>query len=309
MNVIPNKKFLLKNVFILSIVLVQPFSIYIFASELPKKDLGVAVGPQYDSTHVYIAPSDMDTFVNSFVATFGGQPSKPSVTNVLPVYSSTKFRYVISPVGMLSVFAYTTPIPYPFGQERYGYLVSDMDEAIKEARAAGAEVIVEPFNDPIGRDAVIQWKDGVKTQLYWHNTPPSYAPLKTIPDNRIYISPDRADEFVSNFIRFSHGKVIEDNKKANGAEIGRPNYIFRQIRIESPFGKMQIMVTDGHLPYPFGYDITGYQVDNLNDTLAKATNAGAKILSKPYDAGDRNTAILQFPGGYIAEVHDLKKAN
>ena len=34
---------------------------------------------------------------------------------------------------------------------------------------------------------------------------------------------------------------------------------------------------------------------------------GAKILSKPYDVGDRKTAILQFPGGYIAEVHDLKK--
>lgn len=52
---------------------------------------------------------------------------------------------------------------------------------------------------------------------------------------------------------------------------------------------------------------TGYQVDNLNDTLSKTTNAGAIILSKSYDAGDRNTAIVQFPGGYIAEIHDVKK--
>src|ERR1700722_3812498 len=29
---------------------------------------GVAVGPQYDSTHVYLAPADLDTFVTSFTA-------------------------------------------------------------------------------------------------------------------------------------------------------------------------------------------------------------------------------------------------
>jgi predicted enzyme related to lactoylglutathione lyase len=286
-------------------LLLQLFSVPIFADE--QKNLGVAVGSQYDSTHVYVAPKDLAAFVNSFVATFGGQASKPIVSNVTPVDSKTTFRYIMSPVGMLSVFAYQTPIPFPFGQERYGYLVTDMDQAIKNAKAAGAEVVVEPFKDPIGRDVVIQWSGGVKTQLYWHFTAPAYAPLQTIPENRVYVSSDRADEFVREFLNFSHGKVVEDNKQADGAEIGRSNYTFRRIRIESPFGKMQVMVTDGHLPYPFGYELTGYQVDNLNDTLAKATNAGAKILSKPYNAGDRNSAILQFPGGYIAEVHDLKK--
>src|SRR5580704_16991084 len=115
----------------------------------------VAVGPQYESTHV--APVDLDAFVKSFSATFGGQPSKRTVTNVLPVPSSTEFQYVWTPVGTLSVFAFETPIPFPFGQERTGYLVTDMGEAIKAARAAGAEVIVEPFKDQIGVDAVIQW--------------------------------------------------------------------------------------------------------------------------------------------------------
>ena len=33
----------------------------------------VAVGAQYDTTHVYVAPSDVDGFVTSFLATFGGQ--------------------------------------------------------------------------------------------------------------------------------------------------------------------------------------------------------------------------------------------
>jgi hypothetical protein len=267
---------------------------------------GISVGSQYDSTHVYVAPKDLNAFVSSFVATFGGQGSKPMVTNVLPVPSSTKFRYIMSPVGMLSVFAYQTPVPFPFGQEHYGYLVTDMDQAIKAAREAGAEVVVEPFKDPIGRDAVIQWPGGIKMQLYWHFKSPSYPPLTTVPDNRIYISPDRADDFIHSFSQFAHAKVVEDNKQANAGEIGRANESFRRIRIESPFGKVQVMVTDGHLPYPFGYDITGYQVANLNDTLVKAKAVGVKILSQSYDAGDRSTAILQFPGGYIAEVHALK---
>lgn len=278
----------------------------VFAKEVNPINQGIGVGPQYSTTHVYVARKDLDKFVASFVATFGGQPSKPSVTNVLPVQSHAIFRYIMTPVGNLSVFAYQTPVPFPFGQEHYGYLVTDMDQAIKVARRAGAEVVVEPFKDPIGRDAVIQWDGGVKMQLYWHNTPPSYAPLKSIPESRIYISHDRADDFVRGFVRFSNGKVIEDNKQANASEIGRPNTIFRRIRIESPFGKMQVIVTDGHLPYPFGYDLTGYQVENFQDTLAKAKAAGVKVLSGPYDAGDRQSVILQFPGGYIAEVHALK---
>src|SRR5271167_2470063 len=132
---------------------------------------GVAVGAQYDTTHVYVAPADFDAFVNSFVATFGGKPSKRIVGNVLPVAGSAELQYVLTPVGALSIFAYQTPVPFPFGQERTGYLVTDMNLAIEAARSAGAEVIVEPFKDPIGIDAVIQWPGGVKMQLYWHFTP------------------------------------------------------------------------------------------------------------------------------------------
>jgi predicted enzyme related to lactoylglutathione lyase len=270
---------------------------------VPARDIGVAVGAQYDSTHVYVAPGGLEAFVNSFAATFGGQPSKRIVTNVLPVPSSTEFQFVGTPVGMLSVFAYQTPIPFPFGQERTGYLVTDMNHAIKDARAAGAEVIVEPFKDPIGMDAVIQWPGGLKMQLYWHFTAPKYAPLETIPDNRVYISRDRADNFVNGFVRFAHGKVVADDKHADAGEIGRPGETYRRIRIASLFGNMQVMVTDGHLPYPFGHEVTGYEVRDLSATLKKAQAAGVKVLSDPYSTMDRETAILEFPGGYIAEVH------
>jgi len=268
-------------------------------------DAGVAVGPQYDTAHVYVAPADIDAFVNSLVATFGGKPSKRSVANVLPVASSTEMQYILTPVGALSVFAYQTPVPFPFGQERTGYLVTDMDQAIKAARAAGAEVIVEPFKDAIGMDAVIQWPGGLKMQLYWHFTPSTNPPLETVPENRVYISSDQADNFVTRFVSFAHGKVVADDKHADAGEIGRAGETYRRIQIESLFGKMQLLVTDGHLPYPFGYETTGYQVQDLSATLEKAKAAGVKILSSPYAAHDRTTALVQFPGGYIAEIHSL----
>ena len=271
------------------------------------RDAGVAVGAQYDSTHVYVAPDELDAFVKSVNATFGGQASKVSVTNVLPVSSSTEFQYVWTPVGTMSVFAFQTPIPFPFGRERTGYLVTDMDAAIREARAAGAEVIVEPFKDPIGRDAVIQWPGGVKMQLYWHFTAPNYPPLETVPDNRIYVSRDAADKFVASFVRFAHGKVLADDAHADAGEIGRAGETYRRIRITSGFGDMQVLVTDGHLPYPFGHETTGYGVRDLAATLAKAKTAGVKILSAPCATDDgRMSAIVQFPGGYMAEIHSVK---
>jgi hypothetical protein len=266
---------------------------------------GVAVGAQYDSTHVYVASRDLDAFVNSFTATFGGQPSSRSVTNVLPVPSSTEFQYLWSSIGTLSIFAFQTPIPFPFGEERTGYLVTNMDQAIKAAHSAGAEVIVEPFKDPIGIDAVIQWPGGVKMQLYWHFTPPKYAPLEMIPENRVYVSRDKADDFVKSFVRFSRGKVVADDPRADAGEIGRAGETYRRIRIESPFGKMQVLVTDGHLPYPFGREVTGYEVRDLAAVLEKAKAASAKVLSAPYTVKDRTAAILEFPGGYIAEVHSV----
>jgi predicted enzyme related to lactoylglutathione lyase len=268
----------------------------------------VAVGAQYDSTHVYVSPKDIDAFVTSFAAAFGGHASNKTVTNVLPVPSSTESQLVATPAGMLSVFAFETPVPFPFGQERTGYLVTDMNDAIKAARECGAEVIVEPFPDPIGRDAVIQWDGGVKMQLYWHFTAPSQPPLATIPENRIYVSADRVDVFVRNFNCFAHGRVVSDNKNADAGEIGRPGQTYRRISIESRFGKMKVLVTDGHLPFPFGHEVTGYEVSDLAATLTKAKAAGASVLSPPYTADDRASAILQFPGGYIAEVHALTLA-
>jgi predicted enzyme related to lactoylglutathione lyase len=267
----------------------------------------VAVGPQYDTTHVYVAPEDFDRFVASLIATFGGTTTRQGVFTVTPTQSSTMSQLVLTPVGTVSVFGFKTPIPYPFGLERAGYLVRDMDEAVRSAKANGADVIVAAFNDPIGRDAIIQLPGGVNTQLYWHTTPPSYSPLQTIPENRVYVSPDRVDAFVRCFLAFSHGSVVSDEAQAPGVEIGRPAETYRRVRIESKFGKLTGLVTDGHLPYPFGREMTGYEVANLAETLAKAKAAGADVLVPPYNTHERDAVVVRFPGGYIAEIHSVTK--
>src|SRR5882762_3494764 len=93
----------------------------------------VAVGPQYDTTHIYVAPTEFDRFVASLVATFGGTTSKKGVFTVTPTPSKTMSQLVLTPVGTFSVFGFETPIPFPFGSERTGYLVTDMDSAIRAA--------------------------------------------------------------------------------------------------------------------------------------------------------------------------------
>jgi predicted enzyme related to lactoylglutathione lyase len=263
----------------------------------------VAVGAQYDSTHVYVAPADFDRFVASFIATFGGKTSPRAVVTVTPTASTTLSQLVLTPVGTVSVFGFQTPIPYPFGAERTGYLVTDIAVAAAAAEANGAAVVVAPFNDPIGKDTIVQWPGGAYMQLYWHTVAPNYAPLATVPENRIYVPPAKADEFIRDFLAFSHGTVESDVARAPGVEIGRPTETYRRVRIMSAFGKMTVLVTDGVLPYPYGRETTGYEVADLAATLAKAQAAGASVLVAPYAADGRQAAIVQFPGGYVAEIH------
>ncbi|MDR6935980.1 glyoxalase [Luteibacter sp. 3190] len=264
-----------------------------------------AVGAQYDTTHVYVAPSDVDAFVRSFTATFGGRSTPQVVVTVTPTSSSTSSQLVQTPVGSVSVFGFRTPVPYPFGLERTGYLVTDVDAAVKAANAAGAATLVAPFDDPIGRDAIVAWPGGVNMQLYWHTKKPVYAALEHVPENRIYLPAESADAFVGAFVRFAHGKVVSDVRDAPGSELGRSG-TYRRIRIASGYGKATVLVTDGHLDWPYGTEVTGYEVSDLDATLARARASGAKVVVDAHAEGDRRAAMLQFPGGHVAEVHSEK---
>jgi len=263
----------------------------------------LAVGAQYSTTHVYVAAEDMDRFAASFLATFGGTSSKPSVVTVTPTPSAADWQALTTPVGLISLFGFKTPIPYPFGQERTGYLVTDIDAAVDAAKKAGAAVLVAPFPDAIGRDVVVQWPGGVNMQFYWHTKAPSYPPLQTVPENRVYVAPEAAANFIRGFVAFAQARILSDNPRAPGAEIGRPGDLYRRIRIESLFGKITVLVSDGHLPYPFGRETMGYEVADVGATLTKAKASGASVLIDAFKTDEREAAVVQFPGGYIAEIH------
>jgi predicted enzyme related to lactoylglutathione lyase len=266
-----------------------------------------AVGPQYDTTHVYVAAADVDALVKSFAATFGGQSTKQVVVTVTPTPSSTTSQLAQTPSGAITVFGFRTPVPYPFGLERTGYLVTNVDEAVKAANTAGAATLVAPFDDPIGRDAVVTFPGGVNTQLYWHTKTPDYPALQFVPENRIYLPPQSADAFVRAFVAFSHGKVVSDDPAASAVEIGRIGGTYRRVRISSRFGLATVLVTDGHLDWPYGTEVTGYEVADLDAVLARARASGAKVVVDAHAEAGRRAAMLQFPGGYVAEVHARAK--
>ena len=262
-----------------------------------------SVGPQYDTTHVYVPVADFDRFIQSFVATFGGKPNPGGIFQVTPTPSRTRSQVVITPVGSVSVFGFVTPIPYPIGEERVGYLVKDMDGAVAAARAAGAVRVVDTFPDPIGRDTLVQWPGGSVMQLYWHTRTPDYPAPTSVPESRVYLTADTADAYVRSWTRFAHASILSDDRAAPGEEIGQPGKPYRRIRLTSGYGRTTLLVTDGALTWPYGRELTGYEVADFDATLARAVAADVKVIVPPYTVGDRRAAMLQFPGGYIAEVH------
>jgi hypothetical protein len=115
-------------------ILATASGVVLTVTDAPAANPSLAVGPQYDTSHVYVAPEEFDRFSDALVATFGGIKSEAAVIKITPTPSETMWRAVFTPVGTFSVFGFKTPIPYPFGIERTGYLVSDFDAAIDSAK-------------------------------------------------------------------------------------------------------------------------------------------------------------------------------
>lgn len=44
-----------------------------------------------------------------------------------------------------------------------------------------------------------------------------------------------------------------------------------------------------------------------SETLAKARTSGAAVLVEPFLSDHRQSAMVQFPGGYVAEIHAAAK--
>ncbi|MFC0112386.1 hypothetical protein [Kibdelosporangium aridum] len=164
--------------------------------------------------------------------------------------------------------------------------------------------VVAPYSNSVSRNTVVQFPGGVNLGAWRQFTMPVNPKLSTIPENRVYIPAEAADAFLRSYLGYTSGRVISDNRHADGAQIGTPGRTFRRISMTSPFINTVVIVSDGHLPYPFGWDQEGYTVTDLNQTLAKARTAGATVLWGPYAGRDRSSAIVKFPGGHIVEIHD-----
>ncbi len=192
--------------------------------------------PQYGTTHVYVAPQDVDRFAASLLATFGGQSTKQVVATVTPTPSSTTSQMLQTPAGTISLFGFHDA-RCPIRSARSGKRLSGHRHGRRDPRGAGRRRQrggLRRFPDPIGRDAVIQWPGGVDMQLYWHTTKPSYAAFQTIPENRVYVPADRVAAFVHGFVAFSHGKIESDNAHAPGIEIARQADTYPGVSASSP---------------------------------------------------------------------------
>jgi hypothetical protein len=267
---------------------------------------GPGVGPQFDAPHIYLQHGKLVAFEHAWVATFGGTAATPFSLQATPTPSRAISGVVFSPVATLSTWDYSTPIPYPFGTENIGEMMANFNEGLADAERSGATVLVAPFKDPVGKDVIVQFPGGINMQLWKYDSSAllkPFHPLKTIPDSRFYLDPGEANAFIRDWLAFSHGYVAADDRSANGAEIGMPGTTYRKVLIESTFGETLVIVSSGQLPYPFGRETMGYAVPDLTATLAKATAAGAHVLYGPFREPGLATAMVQFPGGYICEIH------
>ena len=185
----------------------------------------VAVGPQYDTTHVYVAPDDFDRFVASLDhATFGGTTSKAGVFTVTPTPSLTMSQLVLTPVRHFVNLRFQDPNSLSLWRGTDGLSRNrHRRRPFGAARADGAAVTVATVSRPDRprrRHSMARRRQ--HAALLAHDARRTIAPLQTVPENRVYVSPDSADAFIRDFVAFAHGKIVSDDRNAPGVEVGRP---------------------------------------------------------------------------------------
>jgi hypothetical protein len=68
-------------------------------TEGPDPASTVAVGAQYDTTHVYVSPFDVNAFVASFLGAFGGKNTEQVIARVTPTPGKTTLQLLQTPVA------------------------------------------------------------------------------------------------------------------------------------------------------------------------------------------------------------------
>jgi hypothetical protein len=75
------------KIFVALVVLAATAGMVLAIKDARAATRSLAVGPQYNTTHVYVAPEDFDRFVESLIATFGGTKPQGAVINITPTPS------------------------------------------------------------------------------------------------------------------------------------------------------------------------------------------------------------------------------
>jgi len=125
---------------------------------------------------------------------------------VTPTPSLTMSQLVLTPVGTLSVFGFKTPIPYPFGAERTGYLVTDIDAAVRAARAHGAALTARHFRPDRSRRHHSVARRRQHGSSIAHDGGISRAANR--PGEPGLRLAGFADAFIRDFVAFAHGKIV-----------------------------------------------------------------------------------------------------
>lgn len=260
-------------------------------------------GPDYDSTHIYTTMADVDPLTEQLVAVFGGEVKTYGELNICPQPSLAVVSVILSPYGLLSTFAFSTPVPYPFGQDKHGYRINDRAEMVARADAAGLDLAVAPFDDLGGLQVILRLPGGSALQLYEPPAEMGFPVVQHVPEARLYLGPRTIDPFLEAFATVTLGSVVRDDREADASEVGHEG-TFRRVEFESGYGRLLVLQTNGHQPYPYGWDFTGFAVDDLARKLDAATIAGAQVLIEPHEANGRTSAMVQFRGGFVAELHE-----
>lgn len=114
----------------------------------------LAAGLQYGTTLVSVALGRFQPFHRQLCREVWRQQVESGVFQVTPTPGRPLSRLVLAPSGTISSFRFKTPIPWPPAAARPGYLVADIETAMKVAREHGADGGVDMFPDPIGRARV-----------------------------------------------------------------------------------------------------------------------------------------------------------
>ena len=213
-------------------------------------------------------------------------------------------QLVLTPAGTLSVFGFKTPVPYPFGVERTGYLVTDLDAAVQAAQADGADVLVSAVQRSHRqgrRDSMARRREHAALLAHDAAIVPGAQNDSGEPRLRFPGPGKRIRSQLSR--RFRTARLFPTMRTRRESRSGAPPIPTGASGSLRSSARWPCSSPTGILPYPYGREMTGYEVANLAETLAKPRPRVCQSWLGPISADERSSAIVQFPGGYIAEIH------